>query len=85
VGQIRRSKWAKLDERTHLTIGNTIPAFPNVYHYNYNASGRVTKQKLHLASPQWDFTASYAWDNQGRMTQTYPGSDNFNYTCGSMT
>ena len=51
--------------------------------YSYNQAGRVTKQrliwKLGDGSPgsegpqQFDLTASYEWDNEGRMTAvTYP-------------
>jgi RHS repeat-associated protein len=48
-------------------------ASPAAYYYSYSQSGRVTKQRLHIPNPAKDFDATYAWDNQGRMTsQTYP-------------
>ena len=44
-----------------------------LYLYSYNQAGRVTMQDLRVAGgpsvyPTMDFTATYTWDNMGRMT-----------------
>jgi RHS repeat-associated protein len=42
------------------------------YMYSYNQAGRVTAQHMNYDG-QWDFDATYQWDNEGRMTQiNYP-------------
>jgi len=48
-----------------------------LYIYSYNQAGRVTTQDLRLVGGQYssamDFTATYTWDNMGRMTgMNYP-------------
>jgi len=46
-----------------------------LYFYSYNQAGRVTTQDLRLVgaqnSPAMDFTATYKWDNMGKMTSMY--------------
>jgi RHS repeat-associated protein len=73
---------------TYITVDlavNTFAQYPSAYYYSYNQAGRVTKQRLHITNPMTDFDASYAWDNQGRMTsQTYPGSAGYSYQYDSM-
>ena len=46
------------------------------YSYSYNQAGRVISQGMSLGAPGnycWTLTATYQWDNEGRMTQIgYP-------------
>ena len=59
----------------------SVTGYPTQYMYSYNVAGRVTGQRLSAQLPaSWyipnspiDLRASYAWDNEGRMTsQAYP-------------
>ena len=67
------------------------------YQYNYNQAGRVTGNRTLVTNgseiTMMDLNASYAWDNQGKMTQmTYPVANGpnaptgptFNYTYDAM-
>ena len=51
------------------------------YEYGYNTAGRTTMQRMEVIglagggnTQKMDFDATYAWDNEGRVTaETYPG------------
>jgi RHS repeat-associated protein len=58
------------------------------YEYNYNQAGRVTGQRMAFiaANQEVDADATYAWDNQGRMTSmASPDGDQFQYQYDSMS
>jgi RHS repeat-associated protein len=66
--------WGRLSQ---VTFGGS--ALSGIYMYSYNQAGRVIKQRLQVPSPTtstpFNFDATYAWDNEGRMTSlAYPNS-----------
>jgi RHS repeat-associated protein len=67
--------WGRL---TEVAFGSDGVLAGN-YLYSYNTAGRVTTQRLQVPMPPnqtpFNFDATYAWDNEGRMTSLgYPVS-----------
>ena len=65
------------------------------YDYSYNTAGRVTQQNLQtqisFPDANWNtvsyptsLTASYGWDNEGRMTSTQSPAGTYNYSFDAM-
>ena len=65
------------------------------YDYSYNTAGRVTQQNLQtqisFPDENWNtvsyptsLTASYGWDNEGRMTSTQSPAGTYNYSFDAM-
>ena len=73
-GSFTQNGWGRL---TALSF-NAYNSGTMAYLYSYNTAGRVTAQRMRLTNGNTvDLTASYTWDNQGRMTSMgYPGSAN---------
>jgi YD repeat-containing protein len=64
--------WGRLTEVTFGADG----LLGGNYFYSYNPAGRVTAQRLQVPyGHTFNFDATYAWDNEGRMTSMgYPNS-----------
>jgi YD repeat-containing protein len=69
-------------------LGQTVDANSFTYLYSYNQAGRVTANTLTAFSGSnllTNLQATYAWDNQGRMTNlNYPSGTELEYQYDSM-